>query len=153
MGTRQPTPMTRQAAERIAAAATRDPHRPRPPALDQPLEGGAERLRRPRQRGQEVALSHQLHRSLDTPHRHDDHVRWEPEADERGLLEQAGRAASAVTLRRVRTRCMPQACTTRSAGPAYSGTPDRGLAARTFRVSASFGRGLCGRRVGAQVMT
>jgi hypothetical protein len=28
MGTRQPTPMTRQAAERIAAAATRDP----PPA-------------------------------------------------------------------------------------------------------------------------
>jgi hypothetical protein len=67
MGTRQPTPMTRQAAERIAAAATRDPHRPRPPALDQPLEGGAERLRRPRQRGQEVALSHQLHRSLDTP--------------------------------------------------------------------------------------
>jgi hypothetical protein len=36
-------------------------HRPRPPALDQPLEGRAERLRhrlrRPRQRRQEVALS------------------------------------------------------------------------------------------------
>jgi hypothetical protein len=37
------------------------PHRPRPPALDQPLEGRAERLRhrlrRARQRRQEVALS------------------------------------------------------------------------------------------------